>query len=308
MNFLRKLFGLKESQPEVHTSAKTKVQIPQRVKTTDELENAFQLAGLKNLFPKISPLVKHKLEITTQPAEEDQLTLGQSKIGGIPDIPALFEWPKTEEGKSLSFIAQINLSEVSMYNSTALLPKTGLLYFFYCADQEAWGFDPKDKDRFKVSYSEDITKLERANIPSDIEDQFTPNALTFNEVLSVPGAVDESVSAYLENKDIDAYCNIEMPSENQMFGYPQVIQNAMELECQLVTNGLYCGNASGYNDPRAKLLEEGAKDWILLLQIGSEDDKTGMMWGDVGNLYYWIRKQDLENKAFDKAWMIVQCY
>ena len=73
------------------------------------------------------------------------------------------------------------------------------------------------------------------------------------------------------------------------------------------SNGLYCSDASGYKDPRAKELESGAKDWRLLLQIDS-DDKASMMWGDSGRLYFWIRQDDLQNKRFEKTWVILQCY
>jgi hypothetical protein len=78
--------------------------------------------------------------------------------------------------------------------------------------------------------------------------------------------------------------------EHRVLGWPRVIQNEMELECQLVTNGLYTGNATGYKDSRRKELEPGAADWTLLLQIDS-DDNTQMMWGDAGMLYVWIRRQ-----------------
>jgi uncharacterized protein YwqG len=80
----------------------------------------------------------------------------------------------------------------------------------------------------------------------------------------------------------------------------------MELECELVTNGLYCGDPSGYEDPRAKELEPNAKNWRLLLQIDSNDENE-MMWGDCGRLYFWIRKEDLVNKQFDKSWFSLQC-
>jgi uncharacterized protein YwqG len=80
----------------------------------------------------------------------------------------------------------------------------------------------------------------------------------------------------------------------------------MQLEAQLVTNGLYCGNASGYEDPRRASLEEHADDWILLLQLDS-DDVGNFMWGDSGMLYYWIRKQDLCELRFDRVWMALQC-
>ena len=59
----------------------------------------------------------------------------------------------------------------------------------------------------------------------------------------------------------------------------------MDLECQLVSHGLYCGDASGYQATRAKELEAGRQDWILLLQLDTDDD-AGMIWGDGGMLYF----------------------
>jgi uncharacterized protein YwqG len=93
---------------------------------------------------------------------------------------------------------------------------------------------------------------------------------------------------------------------NKLLGYSDNIQNEMELECELVTNGLYCGDLSGYNDPRAKALEPNAKNWKLLLQIDSNEENE-MMWGDCGRLYFWIKQDDLLNKQFDKSWFSLQC-
>ncbi|MGB5500004.1 MAG: YwqG family protein, partial [Maribacter sp.] len=94
---------------------------------------------------------------------------------------------------------------------------------------------------------------------------------------------------------------------HKIFGYSNNIQGEMELECQLVTNGLYCGDGSGFNDPKRKELEKEKNEWKLLLQIDT-DDRTGMMWGDSGTLYYWIKQKDLENLNFDNAWFVLQCY
>jgi uncharacterized protein YwqG len=74
-----------------------------------------------------------------------------------------------------------------------------------------------------------------------------------------------------------------------------------------VTNGLYCGNETGYRDKRAAQLADGADDWQLLFQLDS-DDKADMMWGDAGRLYYWIRKQELARQSFDNTWTILQCF
>ena len=81
----------------------------------------------------------------------------------------------------------------------------------------------------------------------------------------------------------------------------------MELECELVTHGLYCGDATGYEDPRAKELEISSRQWRLLLQIDS-DDSAEMMWGDVGRVYFWIREEDLRQARFDRTWTILQCH
>jgi uncharacterized protein YwqG len=45
----------------------------------------------------------------------------------------------------------------------------------------------------------------------------------------------------------------------------------------------------------------------FLLQVDS-DDAAGMMWGDAGMLYFWIRDDDLAARRFDRAWCVMQCY
>lgn len=80
----------------------------------------------------------------------------------------------------------------------------------------------------------------------------------------------------------------------------------MELECQLVTNGLYCGDSSGYKDPRAESLKAGAANWKLLLQLVSDDD-LGVMWGDSGTVYFWVEEQAASVGRFENTWLILQC-
>ena len=96
-------------------------------------------------------------------------------------------------------------------------------------------------------------------------------------------------------------------THHRLLGHPQLIQNPMELECQLASNGIYCGGASRFQEAEAKALEPGAVDWRLLLQIDTDEDGPEWMWGDVGRIYFWIKRQDLASLRFTDAWLIFQC-
>ena len=279
-------------------------------KTMEDLEKVFRAYGLEAKFHLFKPLIRSKIDIELIPSNDEMLKIGRSKFGGRPDLENGVVWPKTNLNKSLSFIAQLNCGEISLFDNESLLPGEGLISFFYCADQEAWGFDPKDKDRFKILYTKNISGLKRVDFPKDLEEHsiFPPNELEFDNSLSLPGWEHDSIDDILSDDETDNYIKISSGCENQILGYADCVQGPMELECQLVTNGLYCGDPSGHNDPRRQALENGKEDWVLLLQIDSDDDNDGMMWGDMGKLYYWIRKQDLREQDFDSGWFILQCH
>jgi Domain of unknown function (DUF1963) len=74
----------------------------------------------------------------------------------------------------------------------------------------------------------------------------------------------------------------------------------MRLECQLATNGIFCGDGTGYRDPRLEALRPGAADWRLLLQIDSEDG-VDMMWRNVGRIFNWIKHADLPDRNGNSA-------
>lgn len=281
-------------------------------RTVKSLKKGFKENSLSKHWDYFETLLKKELIIKPKGADENELPLGRSKIGGRPDLSVNTGWFREENGKCLSFIAQINLSEVAQLEGAGLLPRKGMLYFFYSAKQQAWGFDIKDKGKFKVFFDNtDHTKLERKDFPDDLEEhaRYKPCKLSFIESVSLPDWESPSVINKLNNEESGNYSYLleeYAPDMNKLLGHSDNIQAPMELECQLVTNGLYCGDESGYNDPRAKELAKNADDWTLLFQLDSNEE-AGMMWGSVGVLYFWIKKNDLANKQFDNCWMIGQC-
>ena len=252
--------------------------------------------------------------LVTERADESVLELGTTKIGGQPDLPVGTLWP-TWNDSHLSFIAQINLADLEKASQT-LLPKEGLLSFFYDSEQATWGFDPKDSGSWRVMLFSDRASLERFEPPASLPDyaRYPACRVEFVKTLTLPPWDSLFVEKLnLTETERDAYYDLldNLHEEtagplHQVGGHPATIQGEMQLECQLVSHGIYCGGIEGYADPRRAELESGAEDWCLLLQIDS-DDNSQMMWGDVGMIYFWIQRQALEQQQFEKVWMILQC-
>jgi uncharacterized protein YwqG len=190
-----------------------------------------------------------------------------------------------------------------------------MLSFFYDTDPEhgVWGFDPKHRSGWSVLYSPPDVDLQVVSFPEDLprEARFAEVPLHPHEELTFAPCDSYGVDRLgmpLEQKyvleDIDALDHD--PPIHRLLGNPDPIQADMQLECQLASSGIYLGDASGHRDPRHKELEPGAAEWRLLLQIDS-DDAAGMMWGDVGRIYWWIRERDLRQRDFTRCWLILQC-
>jgi len=227
----------------------------------------------------------------------------------------------------LHFLAQIDLEALSQslggHDAAKELPSSGFLYFFYEAEHGGWGYDPKIEKGFRTFYVDNVAReqLTPAKPPANLatDGRYPSCTLSFRPTFVLPAEGDDRFEEMKLPDDpamserYDALRSKLLASSDDdprhlLLGHPDLVQNDMHLEVQLASNGMYVGDSSGYSDARAKALAAGAKDWVLLLQIDSDDDCPGWMWGDAGRLYFWIRKQDLSAKRFDKAWMVLQCY
>ena len=284
----------------------------------EEMQSFFAEKGLLSYFEQAKKYVKNAIRIAFEPSDDSDIAIGASKFGGCPDLPDDVEWFADEmAGIPLSFICQINFAEVKPYDSDDKLPSSGMLYFFYDCLEMPWGYDPTDGVGKKVFYYDgDLSKLERKAVPDNFDEDaalfFGAAKLTFDNVLELPDefsspggrikVTDEEESALDE---ILSECEDEMVI-NKLLGHSDNIQGEMELECELVTNGLYCGDSSGFNEGRERGIDQNTDHWNLLLQIDSNDE-IGMEWGDCGRLYLWITDEDLADRNFEDAWLILQC-
>ena len=258
---------------------------------------------------------------------------GVTRFGGLPDLAPDFQHPirtaytydrdsKSRHNdsvwisKPLSFLAQFNLEDLTKIGTDLPLPDKGILQFFYDVENQPWGFDPKDQPGFLVRWIEDTSKIVCAqqNDQRSYSVELQPgDCLPGYEWVRNKLISDGSYSIEELDKNfnlLDAGDLLYDLSDigHCIGGWPDIIQNPMELECQLASNGLYLGSEDGYRSEKAEQLKSGADDWRLLLQLESCEDILNWIWGDVGTLYFWCREQDIAAKRFDRVWTVLQCF
>ena len=235
----------------------------------------------------------------------------RSRIGGLPRVPATFQWPHSET-RPLDFLLQIELSEIARYDTGLDLPNTGSLLFFYDTEDQHWGFDPAHRSRSRVVFVEALAAADVAQMTAapPRSRTFSQAALKFEPIMTLP----DRYSVWVENEGLseeqldelaDGYD--ESHDIGQIGGHPAVIQNAMELECELASGGTYVGDPEGYRSPAARVAAGEVRNWRLLLQLPSIEDQD-MLWGDDGRLYFWIKKPALAARRFEECWLILQCF
>jgi uncharacterized protein YwqG len=236
---------------------------------------------------------------------------GPSRIGGVPHLAPGTGWP-VGEGGPLSLVASVSLAEAATLLPDSGLPATGALAFFYDAvRQTAWGFDPADRDCWRVLHVPDGGATP-AEAPAALapDGRFSVASLHPRIEWTLPDLDSLAMDAIgLTLEESDAYGDLLGATEepaHRLLGHLEPVQGEMQVECQLAAHGIYVGDPAGYRDPRAEALRPGADDWQLLLQLDSEDS-VDMLWGDAGRLYFWIPRSSMAAGRWDDVWMILQC-
>ncbi len=186
-----------------------------------------------------------------RPAVHLRATGGEtgSYFGGLPELPEQTEWP-TKNASPIAFVASIDLAEVAAAKRFEWLPAAGRLLFFYDMEEQPWGFDPADEGGWKVIFVDVGESVAERPSPAGLDSAYVlPRCGATLQRVELPPSVmrDEVEPLELTDDEVDAFEEyraslIDGAPGHQIGGYPNPMQSDdMELECQLVSNGLYCG-------------------------------------------------------------------
>jgi uncharacterized protein YwqG len=221
----------------------------------------------------------------------------------------------------LPFIAQVDLAALSSEPGfDKALPATGRLLFFYDMPALPASYEPRANAGWRLIYDETATSgLERKALPEELNafpglGSMRSAALSPRAVVTTVPIGDASWDAIadISGDDTSLYSDwlfsIGWPTapeggNHQLGGWPRAIQSGMQSMSQLASHGVDAGSGQAYGTEEGRRLLPGAKDWRLVLQIGT-DEAIGYPFPGV--LYVLMREDDLAARRFDKAWVVYE--
>jgi uncharacterized protein YwqG len=215
----------------------------------------------------------------------------------------------------LAFLGQVFLEELASSISLEGWPTSGSLVFFY-GDSAIPGYSSANRGHCRVIYLPEEAALHLTDYPKALGDEFRYPRLhaSFHLEWTLPGEpLDEASNPFLRRNleyrqllgKLMSWHTPPDQAPHRCAGYPQQIQGPMEHECQLITENTDWTQYRGFSSDQKDQLRKRGDDWQLLVQFAS-DKRLKWMWSDVGLIYFWARRQDIAELAFDDALAILQ--
>lgn len=224
--------------------------LPKPALRDSEIANFLQRAtanGLDELAPVIMPYLKRRILVGYQ--EADLTQNAHSRLGGWPNVSEQFVWPRSQQGKYMHFLLQLNLTEIAGIQS--LLPSQRLLLFFlggnarnpegkilyYPADTHLKPYQLPAKTKLQ-DYDWGIAEFATPGLSEFLSEQVLlsahPFRVRFEPVLSIPDpdsrflvdAHNTPLAELLEDRDefyLDLMDDLMNPPEKLTLGMYQVL-------------------------------------------------------------------------------------
>jgi len=282
------------------------------------------LIAKHQLDPAADPIVQHA-ELCYPcwlGKRENYAAKGNSRYGGVPDLPASMPWPRSTQG-CLNFLMQVNLQELPL-PADSCLPCKGILYFFIESDDtcttvsgKVLYFDgrrtslkksaaPPNEELAHQEHYQDLAPYQLASgagvsIPSYGSKLFQTVA-----ELALPTSAGDGGDRFFKLIDESLGLPKGKAAAAQLLGCPSNLGDDLRENAYLASAGrrkrIYDYK---YRDRNRKELLKQAKDWVMLWRINSSS-KVGVCIWDAGSLNIMIRKDDLKARDFSKVYLQIE--
>jgi uncharacterized protein YwqG len=237
---------------------------------------------------------------TTQ--KDDGNSLGKTRFGGVPDLPAGFPHPATD-GKYWTFLAQINLAEIAALQG--YLPRNGLLSFFCQSTNDSY-------DVVRVVHFKEEDVLYRFEYPAEAQlsevDRTFPLPAGFlasaHKKASFPSLYRSQIP--LTEKGMRL---LELSDTPLQESYDQMVEE--EWAKDKTRNGPHGVNSYVFTqhespEEQAAIAKSGySPEWMVLLAI-DYDKNLEFQFSDAGTLTFCIHKKDLAAGDFSNVFTTIE--
>ncbi|MDZ7936028.1 MAG: YwqG family protein [Emticicia sp.] len=246
---------------------------------------------------------------------ENYEKIGNTRFGGMPDLPKSIKYPKfkydyDKTTYKYEFIAQINCEEIASLQD--YMPRKGMLYFFL-SSLHFFGVEDNFKLVQVLFYDGEEELISGKKLKFKNEDYYEMVGDAHYEALQV-AAVEEISLPYFYSYHTNTHIFkgraeklFETFEKNEKFeqGFYDKFENpTYELrKADFEING-YIFTQHESPELQAALSQKGEpQDWINLLRVSSRGD---FQWGDAGDLAFVIHKSDLLKKNFSNVFCTVE--
>jgi uncharacterized protein YwqG len=242
-------------------------------------------------LPKLETLDLPCIRIEAVPA--DNLFQFDSKFGGHPYWPAHKAYPVDSFGNYMYLLAQLNFSQIPPLEG---YPDKGLLQFYIAAD-DMYGLNPDNPTapvNFRVVYFEDTTEVPQENF-NFLDEQKRESDLPLTRQMQL---------SFKADTDYFSFSDVRLPEERLdkvMADLTTEEYRQMEeaLSEAFPDNGHKIGGYAYFTQTDPREDNAGTEDWILLLQVDSQN--SDICWGDYGVGNFFIHPDALRRKDFSKV-------
>lgn len=252
--------------------------------------------------------------INIKTTEAENLTLTDSKFGGMPYWNPEMQYPKSDDGTMLTLLAQFNFGKEKI--ESEMFPKSGILQFYIMSD-DCYGLTFKDdtiQNKFRIVYHETVDE-------SVTEDDVRALGVTPNSELDDSTYGFPLYKAYaLEFSEGKDYVNVCLESFEDVVkaGYKELFGEEIEgYSWRFFTNAEYDYLAQELGTGGHKLMgypfftqedPRQSDDEFDTLLFQMDSDCKDILWGDSGVCNFFINGEALKNRDFSRVLYNWDCY